>query len=243
MIIVVGRGHSGTRVLSHTLVASGVYMGDRLNESGDLIPAEDMYEACRVMVRHVKYLGNLRWNFSKLHTMPIDPAFNSLLGSYLSSVLKCDAAWKGWKIPETNLAYPWVVRRFPEAHYIYWVRDPRDVILQPHVTDDLGDFGVAYDQTKSERRRRAISWKYQAQIIQATPAPKNWLTVRLEDFVQNQMATLRRMEAFLGLELDRIGVQPEVVGQYKQDEGEDCSGIFREDLVRLGYATTKENTI
>ena len=38
---VIGRGHSGTRSISHTLSASGVYMGEPLNGSGDLIPAEE----------------------------------------------------------------------------------------------------------------------------------------------------------------------------------------------------------
>ena len=73
MITVIGRGHSGTRAISHTLSASGVEMGAELNESGDLIPPGEMYEACRVMARSVKHLGGLNWDFSALHTMPIDP--------------------------------------------------------------------------------------------------------------------------------------------------------------------------
>jgi hypothetical protein len=42
MVTVIGRGHSGTRAMSHTLSASGVYMGATLNRSGDLIPPEAM---------------------------------------------------------------------------------------------------------------------------------------------------------------------------------------------------------
>ena len=53
LIIVIGRGHSGTRAISHTLTASGVYMGAKLNISGDLIPPHDMYDACRVMARQI----------------------------------------------------------------------------------------------------------------------------------------------------------------------------------------------
>jgi hypothetical protein len=64
MITIIGRGHSGTRAISHTLSASGVFMGADLNKSGDLIPAQDLYEACRIMVRHVKHLGGLNWDFS-----------------------------------------------------------------------------------------------------------------------------------------------------------------------------------
>ncbi len=39
-VTVIGRGHSGTRAMSHTLSASGVFMGSPLNESGDLLPPE-----------------------------------------------------------------------------------------------------------------------------------------------------------------------------------------------------------
>ena len=49
LITVIGRGHGGTRAMSHTLTASGVHMGALLNNSGDLLPPGDMYEACRVM--------------------------------------------------------------------------------------------------------------------------------------------------------------------------------------------------
>ena len=73
--------------MSHTLSASGVHMGAQLNESGDLIPPGDVYEACRVLARHVEYRGGLEWDFSRLHTMPIDPAFTRLIESFLASVL------------------------------------------------------------------------------------------------------------------------------------------------------------
>ena len=34
------------------------------------------------------------------------------------------------------------MRLFPDLHYINWVRDPRDCILGPHLTDDLKTFGI-----------------------------------------------------------------------------------------------------
>ena len=235
MTTVIGRGHSGTRAMSHTLSASGVCMGAQLNESGDLIPPEDMYEACRVMARHVTYLGNLRWDFSKLHTMPIDPEFKRLIESYLASVLGSDAGRKGWKIPETTLVFPWIARMFPDIRYIYWVRDPRDCILGYHVTDELADFGVPYDKTDDVRHRRAISWEYQVEIVKATPRPKYWTTVRLEDFVLHQDRTLARLEEFLGLPLARIPVKPEVVGRWKTDTGVHMFDFFKPDLIEHGY--------
>jgi hypothetical protein len=235
MITVIGRGHSGTRAMSHTLSASGVYMGAQLNGSGDLLPPDDMYEACRVMARHVVHLGGNRWDFSKLHTMPIDPAFTRLIESYLASVLASDATNKGWKIPETTLVFPWIVRMFPDIRYIYWIRDPRDCILAPHLTDNLADFGIKYEPTEDLRVRRAISWKYQVELVKATPKPKHWQTVRFEDFVIRQDETLGRLQDYLGFPLTKIPVDPTRIGQWQADTGTHDFDFFRDDLVEHGY--------
>lgn len=219
LITVIGRGHSGTRAMSHTLSASGVFMGEPLNESGDLLPPGDMYEACRVMAKYVVHNGGLAWDFSRLHTMPIDPAFTRLIESYLGSVLGSDAPRNGWKIPETTLVLPWIVRLFPEIDYIYWMRDPRDSILGAHLTDDLADFGIPYDHTDDLRLRRAISWRYQYDLMQATPSPARRLDVRFEDFVLHQPETLRRLEQYLGFPLATIPVRPEAIGRWRDADG------------------------
>ena len=93
---IIGRGHSGTRAMSHTLSASGVWMGEPLNGSGDLLPPQAMYEASRLIARHVRWLGGLEWDFSRLHTMPTPPEFESLIRSYLRSVLTTPAQHRGW---------------------------------------------------------------------------------------------------------------------------------------------------
>jgi hypothetical protein len=235
LITIIGRGHGGTRAMSHTLSQSGVYMGDTLNKSGDLLPPDDMYEACRVMAKYVKHKGGLQWDFSKLHTMKIDPRFTKLIESYLESVLTSPALRKGWKIPETTLVFPWIVRLFPDAHYINWVRDPRDSILGKHLTDDLSDFGIEYDRTNDERLRRAISWKYQVAIVRATPKPNRWTTVKFEDFILKQDATLKQLEKFLGFDLVRIPVRPESVGRWKTDKGVHDFPFLSEHLKSYAY--------
>ncbi len=236
LVTVIGRGHSGTRVMSQTLSDSGVYMGEPLNESWDLIPPEEMYEACRVMARQVVHKGGLEWDFSKLYTGPIAAEFRRLIESYLSSVLSSSAERKGWKIPETTLCYPWIVRMFPEAYYIHWVRDPRDSIIGSHVTDDLSVFDVPYDKPEDDLRlMRAMSWKYQREIVKATPVPKRVIQVRFEDFVLRQDETLKRLEAFLGIPLVRIEVRRDPVGRWKTDEGVHHFDFFEESLRELGY--------
>ena len=170
-ITIIGRGHSGTRAISHTLYASGVFMGNCLNRSGDKMPPQKLYDACRVMAKYVEWKGGLEWDFAPLHAMDIDPEFTQFVNEYLEDVLKDGSKHKGWKLPETTLIYPWILRMFPDTKYIHWVRDPRDSILSGHKTDDLGDFGIDYPKTDDIRERRAISWKYQYDLMQSTPQP------------------------------------------------------------------------
>lgn len=236
MVTVIGRGHSGTRAISHTLSASGVFMGCPQNSSGDLLPPEAMYDACRVLARRVRWKGALEWDFTALHTMPIPDEFTALIRSYLKIVLESPAPHRGWKIPETTLAYPWILRLFPDIKYIFWIRDPRDCVIGPHLTDHLGDFGIEYPPTEDERRRRAISWKYQYELVKATPQPANWIEVRFEDFVLRQDETLKRLEAFLGIPMARIPVQPDAVGRWKKDGHQHMFDFFETAMRDYGYA-------
>jgi len=237
LVTVIGRGHSGTRAMSHTLSQSGVFMGEPLNVSGDLLPPGDMYEACRVLARHVGWQGDLKWDFSALETMPIPEAFTRLIHSYLKSVLESRAEHRGWKIPETTLVFPWIRRMFPEMKYVFWIRDPRDCIVGAHVTDDLRTFGIPYPPTDDERLRRAVSWKYQYDLVRATVKPAHWIDVRFEDFVLRQEATLARLEAFLGIPLARIPVRPEAVGRWRTDGGVNYFDFFAPAMRDYGYGT------
>ncbi len=232
---IIGRGHSGTRAMSHTLSAAGVFMGEPLNKSGDLLPPEPMYDACRVMAHYVTWQGGLAWDFDALHRMPIPDEFTRLVLLYLRSVMEHPTPRRGWKIPETTLVYPWIRRIFPEMAYVLWVRNPRDCILGGHVTDDLRDFGIGYPLTDNERERRAISWLYQYELVKATPPPGRMIEVRFEDFVLRQDETVKRLEAFLDLSLPRIPVRPEAVDRWKQDDGCNYFPFLEPAMRRFGY--------
>lgn len=235
LITIIGRGHSGTRTLAHTLYASNVFMGRRINPSGDLVPPDSMYDACRVLAKYVKWQGDLRWSFGDLQEMEVDPAFTAHIQTYLASVLASPAEHKGWKIPETTLVLPWIIRLFPDARYVYWIRNPRDCILQPHVTDDLSTFGVPGPQTSDVRLRRAISWKYQHDLMAMTPKPRHWLEVRFEDFVLSQEETLARLETFLGFPLARVVVRRDSVARYKTDPERNYFDFFEPAMRTHGY--------
>jgi hypothetical protein len=214
-IIVIGRGHSGTRILAHTLCGSEVFMGRWLNSSGDKVPGGPVYDASRIIARYVDWEGNLSWDFSRLHTMSIDAEFTKLIDEYLEDLRLEKKKHKGWKLPETTLVYPWIARLFPEARYVHIVRDPRDCLLGRHFTDDLEKFGISYPPMDDELDRRVASWKYQHEIVKATPKPRNFISVRYEDLVLDQEPTLRRLEAFLDIPLARVVVNKTRIGKWK----------------------------
>ncbi|HQM95937.1 MAG: sulfotransferase [Clostridia bacterium] len=235
LVTVIGRGHSGTRAISQTLSESNVYMGEPLNKSWDLIPPHDMYEACRVFAKYVKYLGGMKWDFSKVMEMDPDPVFVKLIESYLSSVLKSDSVNKGWKIPETTLVYPWIQKMFPKAYYIHWVRDPRDCILSSHMTDDLNDFGIEYDKSGDIRKNRAISWYYQRELVRNTPFAEHQVSIRFEDMVYEQDKTIEKLEEFLNIPLVKIPMRTDSVGRYLTDNDVHMYDFFKNDMKECGY--------
>lgn len=221
--------------MSHTLSASGVFMGEPLNESGDLLPPGDMYEACRVIARQVRWQGGLEWDFADLRKARIPEEFETLVRNYLQTVLSSRAKHRGWKIPETTLALPWIRRLFPKAKYIFWIRDPRDCILGHHVTDDLSVFGVQAPKVENDLLRRAISWKYQYDLVKTSHAPAHWIEVRFEDFVLRQDETLARLEEFLQIKLAKIPVRPETVGRWRTHPDATCFDFLEPALRAYGY--------
>ena len=125
-VTIIGRGHSGTRAMSHTLTASGVFMGAPLNPMGDLLPPEDMYTACCVLAGYVQWRGGLEWDWTGLHAMDIPTEFTRLIERYLVSVTASRAEHTGWKIPETTLAFPWIAHVSRDALHLL---DPRPARL------------------------------------------------------------------------------------------------------------------
>ena len=238
LICVVGRGHSGTRVISHTLMASGVHMGGTVNESGDLVPPDALYSACRLFGRHVRWDGNIAWRFDEALAAEPPQEFVDLVHEYLDSVLTSTSPRRGWKLPETTLILPWIVRLFPDARFVHWVRNPRDSIVNRHVTDSLWWFGVPCGRPGDVRLRRALSWKYHHDIVAATPAPANWHRVRLEDFVLDQRTTLDSLEAYLGLELATAVVRPDAVDRWRTDPGVTWFDFFEPAMRELGYESS-----
>jgi len=215
LVSIVGRGHSGTRLMAHTLLQSGFYIGRRINGAGDLIPAEEMYEAARIFGNYVDYMGNYYWSWERSKDILPTTEFRLAVEDYLYSVLVFRSRYRGWKLPENSLILPWLVKLYPRAYYIYWIRDPRDVVLDLHITDDIRKWNVPAPDAVNTISMRAISWWYQYQLAHSIIKPTRWIIVRYEDFVLKQDITLERLSDFLHIKLTKINVDPSKIGQWR----------------------------
>lgn len=198
-VIVIGRGHGGTRVASSLLQNSGVFMGAKINGSGDLIPPQPLYDAVRLFGRQVDYLGNDQWRFP--YYPEVTPAIRESLEEYLGGFSGSPKP-RGWKIPEALLIYPLLVNLFPKAKFIWWTRDPRDALAKFHWTDDFVRFGMP----GRDGVDRPASYLYQHLIVAETPPPEHFIHVRYEDAVLTQQVTRKRLERFLGYPIKPVMV-------------------------------------
>jgi len=131
-VVVMGRGHSGTRVLAWALEALGVRMGTL-----EAKPTGDVQD--RRFTRAIKRLAERSLARPALAEAPPGELrrFRRAAASYLDWLGERGDHW-GWKFPETYLIGPVVDAVFPKARYIHMVRDGRDLAFKEHLTDDSG---------------------------------------------------------------------------------------------------------
>ena len=237
VVCVVGRGHSGTRLPAELLMKNGVFMGAPLNKSMDLIGTHQVYYGlCRDAGSRVFHVEGAKWDTSRLVLGDLPENFDSSLEKYLASLITAEGK-RGWKMPESSLIYPWLARRFPEMKFVYWVRDPRDVIQGPHITDIIASFDVPAPMLNDHRWNRVMSWMYQYQLFRDTPKPKNLLTLRYEDYMTSPRATAEKLGEFMGIEIRTlVPARVERSKLWKKLDPKDYSyNELKEPLHYLGY--------
>jgi Sulfotransferase family len=234
VIVIIGRGHGGTRLASSLLIENGVATGSVLNRSLDMLPPRHMYKAADLYSQYVEYRGNYTWDFTKANALDTPEEFTDSIDLYLTPIADLPEP-KFFKIPETTLCYPWLTRVLPDAAYIYWVRDPRDA--SRHLSDrmEMWDYWDI-DLNPHDPLTWATSWKYQYDIVKSVPPPERFITIRYEDFCLDQEREAARLSEFLGIDLAPL-TEPRPDSIYKWTRKDDRRQFdFLEPAIKeLGY--------
>jgi len=205
-IIASGRGGSGTRLLSELLQSLGVFLGNRLNVSGDSV--EWVALSYKIAANHTS--ESLKPGLWRHH-----------MQANATKILK-EHQWDGvqnwgWKLPEIMLILPEVIDAFNQSRFIHFVRHPVDCSLRrSHMTSRIDNFvgsevlEAAYKklnwsaeriQSDPQYLRNAASWLYQvnraSEYGRNLLNSKNYHVIRYEDLCTNQEQEILRLADFL----------------------------------------------
>ena len=206
-VVLLGRGGSGTRILSEAAQCAGIFLGNDINVSGD-------------SVEWVKPIYRLA--IKSCEGQKTNPKWRRRLRAHARNVLEGGACaqaqpW-GWKLPETMLILPAVLDAFPAARVVHLVRHPVTMSLRrTHITSRLNNpvgravLDAAYRdicrpiakiETDQEWQHNAISWLYQVRRVMQQGcgliAPGSFMQQRFEDLCAEPEDGLERIVRFLG---------------------------------------------
>lgn len=249
-VVVMGRGHSGTRLLAGILVHLGVEMGTDLtrHRSGDVLDRSFQQHIRKVAVRCVDPRRAGETGFMELNR------FKKAAFGYYRRLDPGPRPW-GWKFPETYLVGPYVRATFPTARYIHLLRDGRDLAFKAHLTD-LPRHRLARAILRQQRALKdprhlqaAKSWALQVELFDRFGrklGADQLLEVRFEKLLAAPGEEANRICRFLGLEmtadccryLERV-IDPVRASQYLREDParvREVEQAIGPVLARFGYA-------
>lgn len=207
-VILLGRGGSGTRVLSQIARDAGVFLGNDINISGDSVEwVQPIYDLAIESCAQISAVSG--W------TRHLQDHARGILGG---GVWMSPQLW-GWKLPETMLILPEALEAFSSARVVHLVRHPITTCLRrTHMTSRYSNpvgravLGAAYrnagrPETAIEEdehwKHNAISWVFQLSLlaeVRRQMDPARYLELRFEDLVDEPEAGVARLRSFLGRE-------------------------------------------
>ncbi|RST78601.1 sulfotransferase [Aquibium carbonis] len=216
-VIVYCKSHSGSRLLARLMMAGGIWLGERRNESEDSADILRLVEP--LVLRHFP-------DFSRLFARG-DHDILALAHDVITAHLRGrpeGCAW-GWKLCETGYALPLLHRIFPEASFVHLLRDGRDVAFCDHVAPESAFWKKIYFSTDDIERWNGLKlteraylrtphvfnaqhWVNSVTVGRAfgTMAGERYHEIRYEAVIADPVGTMRGLFDALGLAMDDKGV-------------------------------------
>ena len=203
-IVVMARGHSGTRVLAWILHHLGVAMwSDEDRASGDT--NRKLNRKIKLIAKCNPYITE-KGKYNNYLRILLENAFYT----YYENLGQPDSAW-GWKFPESYLIAPLIRDIFPKARFIHMVRDGRDLAFKEHLTDDpqrkVGKKLLKRIEALQDPHhiQAAKSWNYQLQTFHYFKkqhlSDEQIFELKFEDLIQNPQGQAESLCSFLGLSM------------------------------------------
>ncbi|MBF0287378.1 MAG: sulfotransferase [SAR324 cluster bacterium] len=247
-IVLMGRGHSGTRVLSWLCTTLGINLGTSHDlATGDADDQKFTQQIKKITLNNIKCTKESDVKTKDLYL------FQKAVNGYYTR-LNCPEQHWGWKFPETYLIGPYIAKTFPQARYIHLVRDGRDIAFKRHLTDDpkrrLGK-KILTDQDglkKPHHLQAAISWAFQVDNFdhfRQSVTTEQILDVTFENLCLNPRGTAQHLCEFLGLTFTadcehyiQEQINPGKVGQYLENDPklvQEVEERIKNTLMRYAY--------
>lgn len=225
-VIFTGRGGSGTRLLSAMAEDCNVFLGNKINESGDSVEwAELLYELSleklseitkltRGRAAHLNIENQLGFHSQNCPSSKLVYQAQEILNQ---GILKPGQLW-GWKLPESMLVLPELLSAFSDAKVVHIVRHPipssfRRTHKTSRPSNPVGNAvlesayrsierDIACIATDEDYWRNAATWLYQVGIVsrfgRVNLPDTRYLEIRYEDLCTKPLNVRERLVEFLG---------------------------------------------
>jgi len=200
-LVVISRGHSGTRVLTWMCAHLGFQLGT--SEKKRSADTDKKFTNCikKLAIRTRTLSGNDDIPPGDLRR------FQSAVWNYHQRLGAPSTQW-GWKFPETYLMVPLVARTFPQARFLHLVRDGRDIAFKSHLTDRAdnplgrGILAECGALDLPHHLQAALSWEYQVrhyERVRSFLPPDRVLDLRFEDLCLHPFDAAEKVCRFLNV--------------------------------------------
>lgn len=226
-IVVGATGGSGTRAVHGVLARAGVFMGVRLNGSGDAMDFVPFLD--EIINPTLERTRSLNYELSSLPSSHCDRALSRLReisGRYLADRPVHLRAW-GWKNPRSIYILPFIYAVYPGLRFVHVVRDGRDMALSSNQNQLRQHYAALFGRAPRETGPvESIELWTRANLDVAAwgeaHLAKRYLRVRLEDLCTSPATTVEGLLATLRVEADPGTVAghilpPKTLGRWRSE--------------------------